>query len=249
MKEQIVYTIFRIRRKLMGAVVDVSIILILLMGAVVGFKRGIFKSAVMFIGAIVVIVLAYSLKNPVANLLYSFMPFFNFAGDFEGLTTLNLIIYEAIAFVIVYLLLMVLLRILIKVTGVFEKLLNFTIILGIQSKLLGALFGLVETFLFIFVALFLLNQIPATNSIVTSSSSASHILTASPILSNITKSYYEAFEEVISIKDQNMNDKEEYNRRCLEILIKYDIVDKNSVKELIANGKLNVSNAEEILEG
>lgn len=233
----------------MGAVVDVSIILILLMGAVVGFKRGIFKSAVMFIGAIVVIVLAYSLKNPVANLLYSFMPFFNFAGDFEGLTTLNLIIYEAIAFVIVYLLLMVLLRILIKVTGAFEKLLNFTIILGIPSKLLGALFGLVETFLFIFVALFLLNQIPATNSIVTSSSSASHILTASPILSNITKSYYEAFEEVISIKDQNMHDKEEYNRRCLEILIKYDIVDKNSVKELIANGKLNVSNAEEILEG
>lgn len=233
----------------MGTVVDVSIILILLMGAVVGFKRGIFKSAVMFIGAIVVIVLAYSLKNPVANLLYSFMPFFNFAGDFEGLTTLNLIIYEAIAFVIVYLLLMVLLRILIKVTGIFEKLLNFTIILGIPSKLLGALFGLVETFLFIFVALFLLNQIPATNSIVTSSSSASHILTASPILSNITKSYYEAFEEVISIKDQNMHDKEEYNRRCLEILIKYDIVDKNSVKELIANGKLNVSNAEEILEG
>lgn len=233
----------------MGAVVDVSIILILLMGAVVGFKRGIFKSAVMFIGAIVVIVLAYSLKNPVANLLYSFMPFFNFAGDFEGLTTLNLIIYEAIAFVIVYLLLMVLLRILIKVTGAFEKLLNFTIILGIPSKLLGALFGLVETFLFIFVALFLLNQIPATNSIVTSSSSASHILTSSPILSNITKSYYEAFEEVISIKDQNMHDKEEYNRRCLEILIKYDIVDKNSVKELIASGKLNVSNAEEILEG
>ena len=233
----------------MGTVVDVSIILILLMGAVVGFKRGIFKSAVMFIGAIVVIVLAYSLKNPVANLLYSFMPFFNFAGDFEGLTTLNLIIYEAIAFVIVYLLLMFLLRVLIKVTGIFEKLLNFTIILGIPSKLLGALFGLVETFLFIFVALFLLNQIPATNSIVTSSSSASHILTASPILSNITKSYYEAFEEVISIKDQNMNDKEEYNRRCLEILIKYDIVDKNSVKELIANGKLNVSNAEEILEG
>ena len=233
----------------MGTVVDVSIILILLMGAVVGFKRGIFKSAVMFIGAIVVIVLAYSLKNPVANLLYSFMPFFNFAGDFEGLTTLNLIIYEAIAFVIVYLLLMFLLRVLIKVTGIFEKLLNVTIILGIPSKLLGALFGLVETFLFIFVALFLLNQIPATNSIVTSSSSASHILTASPILSNITKSYYEAFEEVISIKDQNMHDKEEYNRRCLEILIKYDIVDKNSVKELIANGKLNVSNAEEILEG
>ena len=218
------------------------------MGAIVGFKRGVIKSATMFIGAIIVIVLAYSLKNPVSKILYSFLPFFNFAGDFAGLTTLNIIIYEAIAFVLVYVLLMAILQIIIKITGVFETILNFTIILGIPSKLLGAVFGFFEAYLFLFVAIFLLNQIPATNEIVTESTFASKIASSSPILSDITSSYYDAFEEIISIKDQNRNDKEEYNRKCLDILLKYGIVDISSAEELIQSGKLQISNADEILD-
>ncbi len=232
----------------MSAIIDIILILVLVMGAIIGFKRGVIKSATMFIGAIIVIVLAYSLKNPVSKILYSFLPFFNFAGDFAGLTTLNIIIYEAIAFVLVYVLLMAVLQIIIKITGVFETILNFTIILGIPSKLLGAVFGFFEAYLFIFVAIFLLNQIPATNEIVTESTFASKIASSSPILSDITSSYYDAFEEIISIKDQNKNDKEEYNRKCLDILLKYGIVDISSAEELINNGKLQISNADEILD-
>lgn len=232
----------------MSAIIDIILILVLVMGAIVGFKRGVIKSATMFIGAIIVIVLAYSLKNPVSKILYSFLPFFNFAGDFAGLTTLNIIIYEAIAFVLVYVLLMAILQIIIKITGVFETILNFTIILGIPSKLLGAVFGFFEAYLFLFVAIFLLNQIPATNEIVTESTFASKIASSSPILSDITSSYYDAFEEIISIKDQNRNDKEEYNRKCLDILLKYGIVDISSAEELIQNGKLQISDADEILD-
>ena len=232
----------------MSAIIDIILILVLVMGAIVGFKRGVIKSATMFIGAIIVIVLAYSLKNPVSKILYSFLPFFNFAGDFAGLTTLNIIIYEAIAFVLVYVLLMAILQIIIKITGVFETILNFTIILGIPSKLLGAVFGFFEAYLFLFVAIFLLNQIPATNEIVTESTFASKIASSSPILSDITSSYYDAFEEIISIKDQNRNDKEEYNRKCLDILLKYGIVDISSTEELIQSGKLQISDADEILD-
>ena len=232
----------------MSAIIDIILILVLVMGAIIGFKRGVIKSATMFIGAIIVIVLAYSLKNPVSKILYSFLPFFNFAGDFAGLTTLNIIIYEAIAFVLVYVLLMAVLQIIIKITRVFETILNFTIILGIPSKLLGAVFGFFEAYLFIFVAIFLLNQIPATNEIVTESTFASKIASSSPILSDITSSYYDAFEEIIRIKDQNKNDKEEYNRKCLDILLKYGIVDISSAEELINNGKLQISNADEILD-
>ena len=232
----------------MSAIIDIILILVLVMGAIVGFKRGVIKSATMFIGAIIVIVLAYSIKNPVSKILYSFLPFFNFAGDFAGLTTLNIIIYEAIAFVLVYVLLMAILQIIIKITGVFETILNFTIILGIPSKLLGAVFGFFEAYLFLFVAIFLLNQIPATNEIVTESTFASKIASSSPILSDITSSYYDAFEEIISIKDQNRNDKEEYNRKCLDILLKYGIVDISSAEELIQSGKLQISDADEILD-
>ena len=136
----------------MALTIDVICILFLLMGAVVGLKRGVIKSATMFIGAIIVIFLAFSLKNPVAKLMYTYLPFFNFAGNFEGLSVLNIIIYEALAFALVYIVLMSVLQVLIKITGIFEKILDFTIILGIPSKILGAIFGFLEAYLFLFVA-------------------------------------------------------------------------------------------------
>ena len=232
----------------MASIIDIILVLFLLMGAVVGFKRGVIKSATMFIGAIVVIFLSFALKNPVSKLLYSFCPFFNFAGDFEGLTVLNIIIYEAIAFVLVYIVLMSILQVLIKITGGIETLLNFTIVLGIPSKLLGALFGLLESYLFVFVALFLLSQIPTTNAWITEANLGNRILESSPVLSDLTEEYYTAFQEIISIKDQNLQDKDEYNRQSLDILLKYGIVKKDAVEELIDNGKLNIPGASSIFE-
>lgn len=231
----------------MTNIIDIILILILLIGAVAGFKRGVIKSATMFIGSIIVIFLAFSLKNPISKVLYTYLPFFNFAGDFEGLTTLNILIYEAISFVLVYILLMAILQVIIKITGLFEKILNFTIILGIPSKLLGAVFGFFEAYLFAFVAIFLLSQIPYTNTFITNSNIALTINTSSPVLSDITKKYYDSFTEIISIKDQNMHDKNEYNLKCLDILLKYDIVDKASVEKLLDNGKLVIKDADSVL--
>lgn len=218
------------------------------MGAVSGFKRGVIKSATMFLGAIVVIFLSFLLKNPVSKVLYSFLPFFQFAGDFEGLTVLNIIIYEAIAFVLVYIVLMSILQLLIKITGGIEKILKFTIVLGIPSKLLGALFGLLEMYLFVFVALFLFSQVPNSGVWIQDSKLGNAIMQSSPVLSNYTKEYYVAIEEIISIKDQNLNNKDEYNRKCLDILLKYDIVKKDAVEDLIAKGKLSIPKVEQILE-
>lgn len=228
-------------------VIDIILILVLLMGAIAGFKRGVIKSATMFIGSIIVILLSFSLKNPISKVLYAYLPFFNFAGDFEGLTTLNILIYEALSFVLIYILLMTILQVIIKITGLFEKILNFTIILGIPSKLLGAVFGFFEAYLFAFVAIFLLSQIPYTNTYITNSNIALTINTSSPVLSDITKKYYDSFTEIISIKDQNMHDKNEYNLKCLDILLKYDIVDKASVEKLLDNGKLVIKDAENVL--
>ncbi len=228
--------------------INAIIFLFLMMGAVVGFKRGVIKSATMFVGAVFVIMLSYSLKNPVSKLLYSIFPFFEFSGDFEGLSVLNIIIYEAIAFLLVYIVLMILLQVLVKITGGIEKILKFTIILGIPSKLLGALFGLFESFIFVFIGLFLLSQFPVMNSYLKESTLADSILDASPVLSNYTKEYYHAVQEIISIKDQNMNDKNEYNRKSLNILLKYGIVEVDAVEELLDNGKLVIPDAESILE-
>ena len=67
-------------------------------------------------------------------------------------------------------------------------------------------------------------------------------------MSGISENYYKAFEEIISIKDQNIHDKNEYNRQSLDILLKYDIVDVDSARDLIESGKMPIDNAEGILD-
>ena len=44
-----------------------------------------------------------------------------------------------------------------------------------------------------------------------------------------------------------MADKEEYNRKCLDILLKYGIVDINSAEDLLESGKLVITDADSIL--
>ena len=51
-------------------VVDIIIIIFLIFGALLGFKRGFTRELVSFIGMFAIIVLAFILKNPVSVILY-----------------------------------------------------------------------------------------------------------------------------------------------------------------------------------
>ena len=132
-------------------IIDVVIILMLLSGAVIGFKKGVIKSIVSLIGTIIVIVLSFYLKNPLSVFLYTFLPFFSFS-----ISAINILIYEAIAFLIVFSALLVILRIVIKISGLIELILKFTVILAIPSKILGAIFVFLEYYVFTFAVLFIL---------------------------------------------------------------------------------------------
>lgn len=230
-------------------IVDAIIILFLLIGALIGFKRGIIQSATMFIGIIVVIILAYYLKNPLSKFMYTHLPFFEFSGALKGVTVLNILIYEAIAFLIVFVILDVLLQIAIKATGILEKILKFTIILGIPSKIAGAIFGLLEQFIYIFVFLFLLSRLSFTAPYINESLLGPKILDKTPLLSNIVESSYQSFEEIYSLKEKykNTTDVNAYNLEALGILLKYDIITIESADDLIKNGKLKISGADKVL--
>ena len=114
-------------------IVDALIILIILASGVAGFKRGVLKQTVSTVGFIIVVVLAFYLKNPIAEFLSLHFPFFKFSGSFANVTSLNIILYQIISFILVVLLLEVVLGILIRITGIIEKILKYTIILGIPS--------------------------------------------------------------------------------------------------------------------
>ena len=70
----------------------------ILMTGLVGWKRGVLKEAVFLIGTILILIIAFNMKNVVGDVLCKYLPFFTFSGNLEGVITLNIFIYQAIAF-------------------------------------------------------------------------------------------------------------------------------------------------------
>ena len=62
------------------SIVDALIILIILACGAIGFKKGVIKQLVSTVGFVLVVVLAFYLKNPVAEFLSLNLPFFTFGG-------------------------------------------------------------------------------------------------------------------------------------------------------------------------
>lgn len=222
-------------------IVDVVIIMGLLLGGVTGAKNGFFRQSVVLIGTILCFILAWVFKNPIANFLSFTLPFFNFAGPFEGLTSLNIVMYQLIAFLLLLSLFSALLAIIIKATGVFEKILNFTIILGIPSKILGFIVGVIEAYVIVFVVLFFVNQ-PAVNlEIVKESTFSPKIVNSSPGLSNIVGNMNDAVNDIYDItKDYNINQNtNSFNKKVINSLLEHKVIDKDYLDKLVSKGKIN----------
>lgn len=226
-------------------IIDIIIIIILAFGAVLGFKRGFTKALVKGAGFIVVVILAFLLKNPLSVILYENLPFFKF-GLFKGIEILNILIYEFIAFIIALAILGLILKLVIFATSIFEKLLNATIILGIPSKLAGAVVGIIENYVFVFVILYVLTlpfiNIEVLNQPVRESKIGEFILEKTPVLSNIVDKSVEVVNEFVVLKDK-YNDKTiseaQFNYDAIELFLKHKVVTSDSVQKLIDKGKIS----------
>ena len=89
--------------------------------------------------------------------------------------------------------------------------------------------------------LFVLLNINSTRHLVHESKIGSFILERTFILSNVTSKYYGATSEINMVIDdckKSKDDKKICNANVANVLIKYNIVSKNKVIELIDNKKL-----------
>ena len=221
-------------------IVDIVILIILAFGALIGLKRGFTRQLVSLIGIFAIIILSFLLKNPISVFLYNNLPFFNFGGIFKDITVLNILVYEIIAFIIVFVVLTIIFKILLTITKIFEKILNWTIILGIPSKILGAVLGVVQNLIYVFIALYILN-LPVLNiGIVKESEVANTILDKTPILTSICDESLEVFNEVIELKEEyeTTNNVDEFNQKALKKMIEAGVVTEDNVKTLIKKGKI-----------
>lgn len=230
-------------------IVDSILILFLLLGAVLGFKKGAIKSLVALIGTILLVVISYYLKNPIAELLLDYCPFIKFGGAWTGLVTLNILLYEALAYVLVFVVLSSILSLLIKVSGILETVLKMTIILGIPSKIIGAVLGFLEALVFSFIILFVLLQFNVTSKMISDSSMAMSILDKTPLIGHMVNDTYKAIQDINKLQDKYKNDtnKDAYNAEILTIMLEYKVVTPEVTQKLIAGNKLNFAGAQNVL--
>lgn len=230
-------------------IIDAVVIIIILSFMVFGFKNGFFKQAVVLICTVLSFILAYYFKDYLANILSYTLPFFKFSGDFLGLVSLNILIYQMIAFYIMLSIFLAISGLLIKFAKIFERILKATIILSIPSKILGAVVGLIEGYIVSFILLFLLNQPFINLDIINQSKFKDPIVNSSLVLSNVVGKTNDAVTSIYHLIDNYIedNDKEKFNREAIDIMLDKKIIKVSYVERLIKLNKLNIPKIDKVI--
>ncbi len=217
--------------------VDILIIIVLISGGITGAHNGFFKQSVVLIGTIICFILAWMFKNPIANFLSFNLPFFSF----NGLKSLNILFYQLVAFLSLLALLSAVLIVLIKITGVFEKILKFTIVLGIPSKILGFIVGLIETYIIVFAVLFFAKQPIFNQELFDESTLTPVIINSSPGLSNIVENMNDSLKDIYTITKNYEDNKDENrtNKEIIDSLLKHKVINQNYVDKIKKQGKID----------
>lgn len=223
-------------------VVDVIIIALLILGGVAGFKAGVIKKLTDFIGMFVVIILAFYLKNYISVIMYENLPFFNFFGLINGIDALNILLYEVIAFLVIFIALLFVLKVVLMLTGLVEKILKATVILSIPSKLLGIVVGIIEMYVYLFLILVIVSLPIFDSSFLKDSKMNNFILNNTPVLSGVSEEIIDIYGDVYNIIDNRKNKtNEQLNEEILKVLIDKKVVTKESAKKLVDKNKIHIN--------
>ena len=223
-------------------VVDVIIIALLILGGVAGFKAGVIKKLTDFIGMFVVIILAFYLKNYISVIMYENLPFFNFFGLINGIDALNILLYEVIAFLVIFIALLFVLKVVLMLTGLVEKILKATVILSIPSKLLGIVVGVIEMYVYLFLILVIVSLPIFDSSFLKTSKMNNFILNNTPVLSDVSEEIIDIYGDVYNIIGNRKNKtNEQLNEEILKVLIDKKVVTKESAKKLVDKNKIHIN--------
>ena len=219
--------------------VDIIILIFLGLCFLVGFKRGMLTELLSLVGIIVIAILSYFLKNPISVFLYKYLPFFKFDFILKRAVIFNIILYEVLAFLIVFSVLLVLFKLLLRLTKIVDRILEMSIIFTIPSKIIGGLVGTLKGIIVLFIILYILS-IPMMPFDVSKTKIGSFMLDKTPILNTIVKDKLKVFNEISDLvsKYKDKDNTNKFNQESLELLIKYKTITRENAEDLISRGKL-----------
>ena len=170
-------------------ILSIIIIIFILMGVIIGAKRGFIYQLIKMLSTILVVLLALLFKNFVANI---FINHFNFI---DMNPSISIIFYRGISFIILCFIFKLVFRLLLKFSKRLENILDKTIILGIPSKILGGILGFIEYYIYTVIILSILS-IPVFNINVLSSGVARGILKGTPKIYKIDTSLFTELQDI-----------------------------------------------------
>lgn len=217
-------------------ILDIIIIVLFIGAFIAGLKSGVFKEAASLIGTILVFVVAYLSKGAVGNFLCGILPFF-----IKDIVTINIIFYQLIGFLLIFGILSFFINLVLDITGWFDKLIGKIPLINILFKLAGALVSTIKMYFTVFLILIIL-LIPFRNySFFKNSMFADSIIYKTPILSEATDKVAIIIDEIINLDKQIYENKiteNEANLKILDLLLKYNMIDKDTILKLYNSGKL-----------
>ncbi|AVM24948.1 CvpA family protein [Bacillus pumilus] len=174
--------------------IDIIILFLLLMGTLVGLKRGFILQFIKLISFVVSILVASMFYQSLAPQL-TWIPAPDFSGGqaqlafFSG--NLETAYYNTIAFIILFILTKILLAI---IGGLLTTIASIPVIKQV-NKLLGGVLGFLETYLFVFILLFVAALLPvdALQTMMSKSILADVIVSNTPYLSSLVKDLWATY--------------------------------------------------------
>ncbi len=230
-------------------IIDIIVILGIIFSGYIGMRKGFVKSLVSFVGIVLVFILAYFMKNPIADWLCMNLPFFNFTGSFKGATILNVIFYQIVAFIIMFSLFMAAYHVAVKLSGLVERLLKTSFLLAVPTKVGGMIIGVFEGIVISLIAIVILSLPVLKFDLIEKSAIRNYLYNVSPVIGNITGSMNDSVDEILELKEKFDSDdnKEEFNLRSLDIMLKHNAMKVSLAERLVNSGKLNI-NPEKAME-
>ena len=220
---------------------DIVIILLILLSGVTGLKQGLLKSGINLIGTILIYIIAFKMKDSIGLFLCKVCPFFKF----DGYITLNILIYQLIAFVLIASILFSIFALILKLTGIVQKLIDLTVILDIPSKIGGFIVGLLEGYVVMFIIILILS-VPLRNvEMFSKSKLVNKMLNDTPILSSTLDGVDDAIFNVFNITSVVGEGEDKITKVNLDIMKTYldcKVITKDDAIKIIDTGKLNSIN-------
>ncbi|WP_042474841.1 CvpA family protein [Bacillus ndiopicus] len=172
---------------------DIILLVVLLISCIIGAKRGFIVQVIHLGSFLIALLVAYIYYKPLAQKFVLWVPYPGFTEDATMTLVLDTLdvdrtFYRVIAFALIFFIT----KLVLQIIGSMFDFLTYLPILGSLNRLLGAVFGFVEFYFIIFIALYVFALLPVevVQNVLNKSILTSLILEHTPVVTKMFQSWW-----------------------------------------------------------